>query len=256
MAGRDEFFVGFFPTPPRLRVFLCVVAAVLVGGVGLLAWAVGATQDDPGDGRFRFDLGRQAVTGVVEVAPYPLLRIVEGNERLPAGHTLMLSGVGKRGAQDRAGALAGKMATAAGVLLTRGDLDMLQLAGGAEGLGPASGGPDLAAVSLPAPEPLGRWRLAGEMCDGKCYAGAMRPGRGLAHRACAELCVDGGIPPVFVSTRPVEGAAFMLLAGPDGGPLTPQMLDDMAVFVTLEGEIERRGDLLILKIDPATVEPI
>ena len=111
-------------------------------------------------------------------------------------------------------------------------------------------------VPAPAAEPLGRWRLAGEMCDGKCLAGAMRPGRRLAHKACANLCVIGGVPPVFVSTQPVEGETYFLLAGPDGGPLTMDMLTHMAAFVTLEGEIERRGDLLILKIDPDTVEPI
>ena len=64
------------------------------------------------------------------------------------------------------------------------------------------------------------------------------------------------MPPVFVSTKPVEGETYLLLAGPDGGPLTVEMLDHMAAFVTLEGEIVRRGGLLVLKIDPDTVEPI
>ena len=145
------------------------------------------------------------------------------------------------------------MAVASGVLLTRGELLMLQARGGRNGLAPAG---DAAAVPAPVAEPLGRWRLAGEMCDGKCLAGAMRPGRRLAHKACANLCVIGGVPPVFVSTKPVEGETYLLLAGPDGGPLTMEMLDHMAAFVTLEGEIERRGGLLVLKIDPATVEPI
>ena len=253
--NRDEFFVAFFPMPPRLRVFLLVVSALLIAAFAALAYAARSTQDDPGDGNFRFDFGRQTVTGVLEARPYPTLRIIEGNERLPAGHTLMMSGGGKRGIMGRAEPLDGQMVTVSGVILKRGELDMLQLRGGRNGLA-AADSPSLASITYPAPEPLGRWRLAGEMCDGKCLAGAMRPGRRMAHKACANLCVIGGVPPVFVSTKPVEGSEFMLMAGPDGGPLTMEMLDHMAAFVELEGDLERRGDLLILKIDPKTVTPL
>lgn len=253
MSKPDEFFVAFFPMPPRLRVFLLSVSAVLIGALVILAYAAGASQDDPGDGNFRFDYGRQTVTGVLELKPYPLLYVTSGSEQIPAGHTLMMSGTGKRGLMARGEPLAGQMVTASGVLLNRGDLDMLQARNGANGLGAAE---DAAPVAIPDPVPLGRWRLAGEMCDGKCLAGAMRPGRRLAHKACANLCVIGGVPPVFVSTKPVEGSEYFLMAGPDGGPLTMEMLDHMAAFVTLEGEVERRGDLLVIKIDPSTVEPI
>lgn len=249
---QDEFFVAFFPMPPRLRVFLIGVASLLIAAFAVLAYAAGAAQADPGDGRFRFDFGRQTVTGVVELNPYPLLYVTEGADQIPAGTALMMSAGGKNGVMDRAAKLDGAMATASGVLLTRGDLMMLQARGGRNGLGPS----DAAMVAKPAAVPLGRWKLAGEMCDGKCLAGAMRPGRGLAHKACANLCVVGGVPPVFVSTQAVEGEKFMLMAGPDGGPLTTEMLGHMASFITLEGEIERRGDLLVLKIDPETVAPI
>ncbi|MEL6236793.1 MAG: hypothetical protein AAFR46_20540, partial [Pseudomonadota bacterium] len=100
-----------------------------------------------------------------------------------------------------------------------------------------------------------RWRLVGEICDGKCYAGAMRPGTGLAHKACAILCLDGGVPPVFVATDEVEGAQFMMLAGPDGGAVPDAVLQQTAILVTADGEIERRGDLLVFRIDPDSVVP-
>ena len=251
----DPFFVAYLGVPAGLRRFLLTVAALMILGFGALAVAAGATQDDPGDGAFRFDFGRQEVTGVLSLTPYPHLRIVEGNDRLPGGHTLMLSGGGKRGLMGRAAAMDGAMVTASGVILKRGDLDMMQVRGGGAGLKLADS-PSLAAITMPAPEPLGRWRLAGEMCDGKCLAGAMRPGRRMAHKACANLCVIGGVPAVFVSTKPVEGSEYLMLAGPDGGPLTTEMMGDMAAFVTLEGEVTRVGDLLILAVDPATVTPL
>lgn len=250
----EEFFIGFMPIPGKLKHFLIGVTLATIAAFAALAYASGAAQDNPGDGRFRFDFGRQTITGVLDMKPYPTIRVVVGSEEIEAGRTIMLSGAGKFGLMGRGAGLDGKMVTASGVLLNRGDLDMLQVRGGANGLSAAEDGPPLAAVTLEAPVALGRWRLAGEMCDGKCLAGAMRPGRGLAHKACANLCVIGGVPPVFVSTAPVEGSEFLLMAGPDGGPLGADILNHMAAYVSLEGELERRGDLVVLKVDPDTIE--
>lgn len=250
MSKEEEpFFVGYLPTPDPLRRFL------LGAGIGsVVAFAaggalIGATQDDPGNAAFRFDYGRQTVTGVLELKPYPLLHVTKGSDQIKQGHTLMLSGAGKRGLMARAGKLDGQLVTASGVLLQRGDLDMLQVRGGKQGLAAAEGD-----ATAPSRESLGLWRLAGEICDGKCLAGAMRPGTGLAHKACANLCLIGGIPPVFVSTQPVEGSEFLLIGGPGGGELPKAAYDRIGQFISIEGEIERRGDLLVFEIDPATME--
>ncbi len=246
----DEFFVGYLPVPSRLSRFLTICAALLIIGFGVLSYAAGSSQDDPGDGNFRFDFGQQTVTGVVALNPYPTLRVTEGNDRIPAGHTLMLSAAGKNGIMRRAAPLEGKLATVSGIILKRGELDMLQVRGGKAGLQPAEG----EAPPLEAAVPLGRWRLAGEICDGKCLAGAMRPGRRLAHKACANLCIIGGVPPVFVSTQKVDGSEYMLIGGPDGKPLGQVLLNNVASFLSIEGELERRGDLLVLNADPRTIK--
>ncbi len=248
MSGKDSFFVGYLPAPIAQRPFLLSVGLSLIGFFALMAWMIGTAQDDPGDGSFRFDLGRQTVTGVIETLPYPILHVTEGNDNIPTGHTLMLSGGGKNGAIERADPLEGTLATVSGVLLTRGDLDMMQLRGGRNGLAAAEGN-----GALPLPEALGRWRLAGEICDGKCLAGAMRPGRGLAHKACADLCIAGGIPPVFVSSQPVMGEEFLMITGPDGTLLPDAARSRIGTFVEVEGKITRHGDLLVFAIDPATL---
>ena len=126
---------------------------------------------------------------------------------------------------------------------------MLQLRGGRNGISAVEG-----AASKQTREPLGRWKLAGEICDGKCLAGAMRPGRGLAHKACANLCLLGGVPPVFVSTQEVDGSEFLLITGPDGDALPKSAYDYVAQFITVEGDVERRGDLLVFRMDPDTLE--
>lgn len=250
MKPEKPFFVGYLAVPPGLKRFLLLACAVLLAGSAALGYAIGATQDDPGPQAIRFDYGRQTVTGVVELTPAPVLHVTQGTDQVPAGHTLMLAGQGKNGAIDRAAEMDGKLAQASGVLLERGALDMLQLRGGGNGLALADG----PAPPVPEPEQLGRWRLAGEICDGKCLTGAMRPGRGLSHRACANLCLLGDVPAVFVASQPVEGETFFLIAGADGGSLPDALYDYVALYITLEGEIARHGDLPVLRVDLATVE--
>ena len=82
----------------------------------------------------------------------------------------------------------------------------------------------------------------------------MRPGRGLAHKACANLCLIGDVPPVFVTTQPVEGAEFLLITGPDGTRLPAAAYDFVGQPVSVEGEVERFGDLAVFRLDPATLE--
>ncbi|MEM8870166.1 MAG: hypothetical protein AAGE38_07185 [Pseudomonadota bacterium] len=243
------FFVGYLSPPRPLKLFLAVASVALVVMFGMVSWVIGTTQADPGPGSFRFDYGRQTVTGLIEADPYPMLHITEGTERLPAGRTVLMSGGGKVGVDDRARPLSGHMAVVSGVVLERGDLEMIQARGGTRGVGPTMG--ELPEVPF---EDLGRWKLAGEICDGKCVAGAMSPGRGLAHRACANLCLIGGVPPVFVSSAPVAGSEFLLIGGPDGGPLAPELLEFTALYISVEGAVQRRGDLLVFLIDPATIE--
>ncbi len=243
------FFVGYLAIPQTLKVFLIVVASAIFGGMAAAGWILGVGQDDPGDGALRGDYGLQTVSGVIELVPYPLLHIASGTERLPKGTTLMMTAGGKSGVDARATPLNGQFAQASGVLIERGTLQMLQLRGGRRGLGQAEGNAD-----IPSPEPLGRWRLAGEICDGKCAAGVMRPGRGLAHKACANMCLLGEVPPVFVSSASVDGDEFLLITGADGARMPRAAFDYVGQYVSVEGAVTRHGSLLVFAIDPSTIE--
>ena len=245
------FFVGYLPAPKGLRLFLLGAALIFVLGAGALGYAIASTQDDPGEGRLRFDYGQQEVMGVLELTPTPVLHVSQGSEQIPEGTTLILAGQGKTGAVERAEALEGQLVHARGILVERGELNMLQLGGGNN----FRAADDQDAIpDIPEPEALGRWQITGEICDGKCAAGAMRPGRGIAHRACANLCILGGLPPVFITTQPIEGEEFLLIAGADGEVIPPELLDYVALYVTLEGDVTRHGDLLVLTVDTDTVE--
>jgi hypothetical protein len=243
------FFIGWASLPAALAVPLTFVAAALIAGFAALALGLGASTGDPGPGGFDWAAGRLEMAGVIQARPYPILRLPP-SEAHPQGHAVMLAGVGKVGAQVPAAPLDGKVATAAGFLIKRGDLDMLQL-DGPEGLVAAASVADAVATVAPPPAtPLGRYRLTGELCDGKCYAGAMRPGTGLAHKACANLCLAGGLPLVFVSTGPVEGQTFFLVGDAAGGePAAEDYRDLVARLVEIEADVEKVDDLLVLKTD-------
>ena len=234
------FFIGWEKRlPPALRAPLLGVAAGLLVLALALPLALGRATDDPGAGDWS---GDREARGVLTARPYPLLRIPPDAAH-PHGHTLLLSAFGKAQVST---ALAGRAVDVSGVLLKRGTLEMLVVDD------PAKLRPLAAPLPAPAaPVPLGRWRMVGAICDGKCEAGAMRPGSGIAHRACAQLCLDGDIPPVFVSVRPAEGSSFFLLAGPQGGPMPLAIRRLVGLVVQLDGTLERRGDLLVFCVDPA-----
>lgn len=249
----DGFFIGYVNGVPRGGRGLIFWAGFLfLVAMGLSAFVISYTQPDPGPGRFDFTY--RSFTGILETGPYPLVRIAP-NETYPEGHTLLLSGQGKQGVHAKAETLEGALVDVGGVLLRRGNIDMLQV-GGRVGLRASVDG--LSADHLSQIDQtvvdLGLWRLTGEICDGKCYTGAMRPGTGIAHKACANLCLTGGVPPVFVSTYPVEGSEFLLLAGPQGGPLGEAVKSWVAARVQIDGRIVRRGDLLVFQVDLASAE--
>lgn len=250
MSERETpFFVGYLPVPRRLAGLLLGIAFAAVAGFALLSFSVGSTQDNPGDGRLRFDFGRQTVSGILQVQPYPALFVTEGSDHVAAGESLMLAGSGKFGVIPEVERIGAAGAEVSGIIVNRGTIRMLLVSNLAKDIKPAD-------VSASAPDPvdLGRWRIAGEICDGKCLAGAMRPGRGLAHKACAELCIQGGVPPVFVTTQPVEGHEFLMIGGADGGPLPQALRDRVGVYVSLEGRVEDRGGMLVFLADETSLE--
>jgi nitrite reductase/ring-hydroxylating ferredoxin subunit/DMSO/TMAO reductase YedYZ heme-binding membrane subunit len=246
----SPFFLGWSRSlDPALR-GVVLAAALLVGlGMPALGLALGALAGDPAGPGFARVPGEAlppelpapaALRGVLVAGPYPLLHIPPQGEG--RGRTLLLARDGKLGAPEEARALAGRMVEAEGFILRRGTIEMLVL-----GAPPRP----VSAEATPVPrEALGRWRATGEICDGKCAAGGMRPGTGIGHRACATLCLDGELPAVFVPTRPVAGHAFLLLGDAAGGPALPAFRDLIGSRVTLEGEVERVGSMLVLRAAP------
>lgn len=254
MNGREPFYVGYLKTPRALVGFVAVLVGAVLGASVVLALALATAQGDWRDAGFQWGEGYQTLTGVMKLEPYPVLYLPPDAE-YPQGRAVPLSGQGKRGVREKAAALDGRPVDAGGFLLRAGDRDMLQV-GGEVDLRPARDPAVLAGFAGPAALAVGPRTLRGEIVDAKCYLGAMRPGEGKTHKLCANLCLIGGIPPLFVVYRDDGPPELLLLADPGGGAVTDALLDDTARYVEMSGIVERRADLLVFRVDPTSLRKL
>ena len=81
----------------------------------------------------------------------------------------------------------------------------------------------------------------------------MKPGDGRTHRACAQFCIAGGIPPVLVSRDRAGVERRYVLTSRDGGPINDAVLPYVAEAVELDGRLETAGGLSLLRIDPSRI---
>jgi hypothetical protein len=140
--------------------------------------------------------GRDRLSGVVSIDPYPALTI--GNERV------WLVGPGKHGAEHLVAAFQGEMAEIEGALIQRGSMRALEVAAGR-----ISASPDPLFAAPTTVTDFGEMTLSGEIVDSKCYLGVMNPGEGTVHRDCAVACIRGGLPPLF-RVRTDDGRTVLL----------------------------------------------
>lgn len=247
--SKDAFYVGYLPTPKALLGFLAVVVGAVLGSSAVVAVALALGQGDWGDASFKFGEGYQTRTGIMQALPYPVLYLPPDAEN-PDGHAIPLSGQGKRGVIEKSAALDGKPADVGGVFLRRSTVpvEMVQV-GGKVSVRPAEDPGTLGGWTGPETVTIGQRTLKGELVDSKCYLGAMRPGQGKTHKLCANLCLIGGIPPMFVVYRGDRDPLILLLAAPDGGPVDDELLKHTSHYVELSGVLEQRADLLVFRAD-------
>ena len=249
---KDEFYIGWEDraAPGIRRVARLAVAFLLVATIGL-ALALGAAQRTIGVSVFEWGTIKK-FTGVLKLEPYPHLLVVRpgasGDSSAQGYSTYYMVAPFKFGLDGKKlSALDGKAVSLQATLIYRDNQTMLEAL------------PDsiVAARQPPARPPgletigLGRQTLVGEIVDSKCFLGVMNPGQLLPHRACAIRCISGGIPPVLLVRSKDGSAIYLLLVSAEGQPVNQQVLDLVAEPVRITGDVERQGDLLILRADPA-----
>lgn len=240
----DRFYVGYLALPRAHRAALALLVPALLVGVLALAGAMAGAQRDPGDAVWAS--GEQAAwTGVLTNDPFPVLF---GDD----GEAYLLVELGKRGAQSRP-QLAGAPARAEvrGWRLEREGRHIIELAPEADAVR-TIGGPG----EPPAREDLGPVVVRGEILDGKCYLGAMKPGDGKGHRSCAILCLRGGLPPMVAGPDNAGGWSMRLLVVDGSTTLPEPVLGLVATPVEIRGRAVRRGPLVMLEAAAEDIQPI
>lgn len=241
--AEDPFFIGWQGELARpTRRFLLTAGAGLAAGAGALGLGLGAAAPHPGPGLW--DQGRKvAVTGTIYPEPYPHLLTEDLGEGL---RTVLLVGAGKDRISVRP-ALTFTGVAVTGTLIVRGEHAMMAVDGVYPDPAPGR--------VLPGPEKdLGEVMMTGEILDAKCWFGAMRPGHGKTHKACAALCAKGGLPLAFCETgRCSDGKAALLFLNARGQAFGPDVLELVADPVMVRGRIVEVTGLRQIRVSLADV---
>lgn len=251
----DEFYIGWEDkAAPGIKRFVrrivWLLLVVCLGG----ALALAARQRTIGVSVFEWGTVKQ-FSGILQTQPYPHLLVPRPGGFGPDSSfsTYYLVAPFKHGLdREKVSALDGKTVSLKGTLIYRGNQTMVEaipdsIKAADRQLPPLQG---LETVSL------GRQTFVGEIVDSKCHLGVMNPGQLLPHRDCAILCISGGIPPVLLVHQKIGPPIYLLLASADNRPVNQQVLDLVAEPVQITGEVQRQGELLILRADPATIQRI
>lgn len=235
--NKNDFFVGWSAeTPSADRRFLLGASLGLIAGAVGLGASLALNRPLVGDGVW--DQGTaHTLRGLLSRDPYPVLRTrsLDGELR-----TVFLASSGKTAPRIDARYF-DHSADIAGTLITRGRHTMMAVAK----VEAASADFDAAAFSSPALVDRGPVMLTGEILDAKCWFGAMRPGYGKTHKACAALCARGGLPLAFCQIGACgDGADAPLLLDENGRAFGREILSLVADPVMLQGRLVAVGDVV------------
>jgi hypothetical protein len=244
----DDFYIGYEPRMPAAyaRRVRPAAALLLVLAAGLGATLV-TLHARLASGTFEFGRTRAVVGRIVEF-PYPALD-VDGGPSLHSRGYYWLVGPGKHGAATIVRGLDGRRARVRGTLIARDGEEMLQIDASAIEIFRGE-----TAVPSASPQREGEVRLAGEIVDGKCHLGVMKPGEGPTHRDCAVRCLLGGVPPlVFVHGSQAQPRRLALVVE-DGGPFAQDLTTIAGRPLALRGTLLRQGARRFLSARASDIE--
>lgn len=246
--SKKPFFVGYLDMPRQLKRFYLPVVLLLVAFAALASYTIASQQKSTGQALWLTD-STETISGLLVVDPYPVLHRIDPDNP-QHNESILLVNQGKISAHDFARPFHNKMVSVTGYPILRGGWRMHELVSQQ----PIKADEDddnkalMARLAASAkPISLGAVRLSGEVVDSKCFLGVMKPGAGAVHKACAEVCLLGGIPAMLL-VRGEEGKKYgYMLIQPDGSSASKAMAKRVADSLEISGELQQRGDLLYIK---------
>ena len=261
MPQKQDFYIGYAKKIPKgWKTFL--VLALLLATLGALGYAffnhLFRTPPHAGvSGKKNVEL-----KGVFLAKPYPMLLVERTFKKVSSAvdktkgkaiSRYYVTPPGKRGLGKGAQKWHKKYVSMKGKLIYREDQTMIVTRGNAikEIKAP---GRVRSILRKSHTKKLGKFTLQGEIVDSKCFLGQMKPGSGKTHRACATLCIRGGLPPLFVvnSSEIRSGRLYLVLTSKSGAPVNQRVLDVVAEPIEITGEITKEDNFYFLKAEPET----
>ncbi|QYK49058.1 MAG: hypothetical protein KF838_04215 [Phycisphaeraceae bacterium] len=271
----DAFYVGYLPLPREHRRFVFVIIPALLWTLVAIGFVIVWPRRSAGDGVW--ETGKPIErTGLLVATPYPMLLGFDDASEFQSGaesgsadaaigsaRVTLLTEMGKRGALARATPHDGRIVTVTGYRLHRDGREILELVPDEDAITPAAdqrGAEALAraagrALSPPSDEAGRVTTRRGEILDSKCYLGAMKPGDGKQHKACAMLCIRGGIPPLLFGSPVAGSPGHALVLDVDGGRIDDGMISLAGEPVMLTGSVGRVGDLDVFFVSGRVRDP-
>ncbi|RNC81794.1 MAG: hypothetical protein ED559_08420 [Phycisphaera sp.] len=226
----DTIYVGYLPVPKRYIALLRFVVPVLAGAAVGLSLVLAFTTRSPGQAVWMAEASAHA--GILRERPYPFLETTDG--------PMLLVEPGKFGSINRFKGLEGSAIRVRGTLLERDGWRAIELLGHElinEEL-------EINSIAQEATEVV----AIGEILDSKCYLGAMKPGQGRSHRACAILCLRGGIPPLFVGQTAAGEQVAGVLAIENSDALPESLFSLVGERIEIRGPISIENGLSVVRV--------
>ncbi len=244
------FFVGYLPMPAPLKKFYWPLVVSLLIVCGLLGYWVAAQQKTSGAATWH-TAQTTTMQGILTLHPYPALHRL--NPQNPGEvESVLLVRQGKHSANQFAARFDRQRVVIDGHKINRGGWSMLEIAA-EESIQKENSAPlDEATArlqALSAIRPLGKISLKGEIVDSKCFLGVMKPGAGTIHKACAEVCLLGGIPPMLVAKDAQNQKFGYLIAHPNGSDASAALAKYAAEPVQITGQLQQQGSLLFIQMN-------
>lgn len=246
----DEFYVNYAPAPVSYRRFLIRFIPLLVLGSILFAIVFPGLHNQFNSGRIH---GGTEIEGLLVGEPVPHLIVPRpGNveSQVPFSR-YVLSGLGKSAPRANVLEQVGQWVKLSGVMISRNQLSLIAVRS-AEPIEP----PANVTINPNEGTTLGEFSLTGEILDGKCYPGTMKPGQGKTHRACAIRCISGGVPAVFRVQNNRKDVMYFLLADEQGQAVNDRILDFVADPIRITGTVMQYDDMFVLQAEPSTYERV
>ena len=243
------FFIGYLNMPAQLKKFYLPLVILLIVCASLVGYTIASHQHSAGPAIWQTE-STETMSGYLTLEPYPVLHRLDPDNTEQV-ESILLVNQGKMSAEQFSRPFDRQLVSVTGYPIRRGGWTMLELSVAGDIQADAQADISLlqrlsAAASA---KPLGPVTLNGEIADSKCFLGVMKPGIGPVHKACAEVCLSGGIPAMLLVWGDDGQKYGYMLTQTDGSSASNLLSNRAADRVGVSGELLQKGNLLYIRMD-------